>query len=150
MKHAGGRPTVMTEKTLEKLKEAFLNDATDEQACLEADISAATLYNYQIDHPEFLEKKELWKEDVKYRAKINIAKSIKDGNVQVSQWLLPLRERQNYSARQEVVGKDGESLLPSTFANPKIAEAVKEYEDKLVELISHESKELVETEEANE
>jgi hypothetical protein len=55
------RPTVMTEVVLGKLRTAFSYGCTDEEACASANISPATLYNYQKECPEFLEEKEALK-----------------------------------------------------------------------------------------
>jgi hypothetical protein len=57
-----GRPTIMTPETLQKLEDAFALGCTDLEACVYADISKSTLYNYQEQHPEFVERKEELKE----------------------------------------------------------------------------------------
>lgn len=57
-----GRPTKMTEATLKKLEEAFAFGSTDEEACFYADISHQTLYNYQKENPDFVERKEALKQ----------------------------------------------------------------------------------------
>lgn len=57
-----GRPTIMTTETLRKLEEAFALGCTDLEACLYADISKTTLYDYQQAHPESVERKEELKE----------------------------------------------------------------------------------------
>ena len=56
-----GRPTIIDNTKLQKLREAFLMDCTDDEACLYAEIAPATLYNYQNANPEFLDQKEHWK-----------------------------------------------------------------------------------------
>ena len=61
-KAASGRPTKMTKEVLKKLEEAFLMDCTDEEACLYAQITPATLYNYQKQNPEYLELKKMYKQ----------------------------------------------------------------------------------------
>ena len=71
IKSNAGRPTVMTELVLKQLDAAFSNDATDVEACFIANISPATLYNYQKEHPEYLERKEALKSQSKYQAKAN-------------------------------------------------------------------------------
>jgi len=53
-----GRPPVVDDIALQKLEEAFAMGCTDLEACLYADISSSTLYNYQKAHPDFLERKE--------------------------------------------------------------------------------------------
>jgi len=56
-KNKGGRPPVIDDIVLQKLELAFAIDCSDEEACAYADISPATLYNYQNKNPEFLERK---------------------------------------------------------------------------------------------
>ena len=58
---AMGRPTKMTPETIKKLEEAFLMGCTDPEACLYADISKATLYNYQNANPDFVDRKDTLK-----------------------------------------------------------------------------------------
>jgi len=72
-----GRPTVVTPEVLEKLKEAFLLGCTDGEACLFADISVPTLYNYQASNPGFLELKEQWKENPFILARQTINKGLR-------------------------------------------------------------------------
>jgi hypothetical protein len=57
-----GRPTVFTEIALQKLEQAFAIGCTDEEACLYADIATSSLYNYQKEHPDFLERKDILKQ----------------------------------------------------------------------------------------
>ncbi len=58
-----GRPTKMTKATIQNLEDAFKWGCTDLEACLNADISKSTLYNYQEANPKFLERKERLKEN---------------------------------------------------------------------------------------
>ena len=66
---AGGRPTIMTQKTIQKLEEAFLWGCTDLEACCHADISKSTLYNYCESNPKFVERKETLKNQPVMKAK---------------------------------------------------------------------------------
>lgn len=68
----------MTREVLNKLEEVFALGGTDTEACLYADISPATLYNYQKEHPEFLERKEALKETPFLKARRTIVKSLED------------------------------------------------------------------------
>lgn len=70
----------MTDEVLQKLEEIFLIGGTDTEACLYADISPATLYNYQKEHPEFLERKDSLKETPFLKARRTIIKSLDDPN----------------------------------------------------------------------
>lgn len=110
-----GRPTVMTPETLHKLDEAFLNDLTDEQACFFANISPATLYNFQQEHPEFLERKRLLRENLKVKAKLNLSHKIQteEGGISAahSMWYLERKAKnEGFSARTELTGAEGEKL----------------------------------------
>lgn len=106
MAHAGGRPTVMTDKTLGKLKEAFLLDCTDEEACLFADISPSTLYEYQELNPEFSEKKKAWKQHPFLTARKTLIRAIKK-SPQYALEYLKRKKKDEFSERSEHTGADG-------------------------------------------
>jgi len=113
-----GRPTVFDEITLQKLEIAFSNDATDEQACFIANISPSSLYNYQKEHPEFLERKRALKAMMSYQAKSNLKeliysqeKELEKERIEASKWILPKKEKGDYSERNEITGKDGKDLI---------------------------------------
>lgn len=102
-KNPGGRPRKITEAVLHKLEEGFLMGLTDRECCLFADIVPSTLYNYCQEHPEFLERKELLKEDLKIRAKMNIEEAIKDHkNSSLSQWYLERKSKDEFSISQKI------------------------------------------------
>ena len=66
-----GRPTKMTEKTLNRLKAGFCYGLNDQQACLFAEIHPATLYKYERDNPEFSKLKELLRQNpIKYATEV--------------------------------------------------------------------------------
>lgn len=96
-----GRPTKMTQGTLRKLEELFVRGLSDEEACLLADIGTTTLYDYCKENPEFSERKELLKQRVKIRAKLNISKVIEDGDTDLSKWYLERRDN-DFKAKQAV------------------------------------------------
>jgi len=108
-----GRPTVMTEEVLRKLEDAYSNDATDLEACFLANISKSTLYDYQQDNPDFVERKKALKEMTKYRAKKNIKEKIQEGDVDTSKWYVERKGKdEGFSNRQELSGPDGKELQP--------------------------------------
>jgi hypothetical protein len=107
-----GHPTVMTPDTLFKLKEAFLMGMTDKEACLYAnDIAPATLYNYQVAHPEFLEKKEQWKNNPIVLARQSVVNGLKR-NPQLALAFLERKLKSEFATRSEFTGKDGKDLIP--------------------------------------
>lgn len=103
-KKKAGRPTVMTDAVLRKLEHGFSCGLSDREACLYADIWPSTLYEYCENHPEFSERKELLKEQVKMQAKLNLASSISSGDEKASEWYLERKAKDEFSTKTEVSG----------------------------------------------
>lgn len=97
-----GRPRKITNTVLRKLEEGFLKGLSDRECCIYADIAPSTLYDYCKEHPDFSERKEVLKENVAARAKINIADQIENGDVSLSAWYLERKCRDEFSLKQEV------------------------------------------------
>lgn len=76
-----GRPTVMTPETISKLEEVFAIGGSDEEACFYADIGKSTLYNYQKEHPEFVERKEALKEKPVLLARQTVVRSLSNPDI---------------------------------------------------------------------
>ena len=111
---AGGRPTKMTPETVSKLEEAFMWGCSDVEACLYADISKQTLYDYQTKHPEYVDRKQSLKENLKLQARRNLSNSISiERDTDNSKWYLERKVKDEFSLRQETTGKDGEPLKVS-------------------------------------
>lgn len=53
-----GRPSVMTQATVQKLEHAFVYDSPVEEACLYAGISKQTYYSFCKENPDFLDRIE--------------------------------------------------------------------------------------------
>lgn len=53
-----GRPTVMTDNVLNKLRQAFSYGCTDNEACVVAGISQETFYNYLKVDKSFLQERD--------------------------------------------------------------------------------------------
>lgn len=108
-----GRPHSIDDLTLKKLEDAFSNGATDREACFLANISQQTLYNYQKEHPEFIERKESLKDMIKFQAKRVIATAIEQGDkAQANWWLERKGKDEGFNSRTELTGKDGDTLMP--------------------------------------
>ena len=75
-----GRPTIMTPEILAKLDQVFAIGGTDEEACFYDDIGKSTLYNYQQDNPEFVERKEALKEKPILKARQTVVGALDDPN----------------------------------------------------------------------
>lgn len=102
MANKGGRPKKITKAVLQKLEEGFLKGLSDRECSFYANISPGTLYNYCNEHPEFLERKELLKQNIAIKAKMNIAESIENGEVGKSMWYLERKCKEEFSLKQEV------------------------------------------------
>lgn len=101
-KHPGGRPTVVTPEVLQKLEYGFMRGMTDVEACLYADISKSTLYEYCNKNPEFAERKEELKKQPSVKAKLNVVNAIELGDVDLSKWYLERRNKDEFSQKQQI------------------------------------------------
>lgn len=107
-----GRPTEMTKETLLKLESMFSIGASDLEACLMADISPSTLYNFQKQHPEFLERKQMLKEKLVLKARTVIAEALNRKDENTARWYLEKKKKDEFSNRTELTGSDGSDLTP--------------------------------------
>ena len=98
--NAGAKPKI-DKIVLQKLEEAFLLGATDNEACLYADIVPSTLYNYQKKYPRFLERKDLLKETPILKARTEVIKGFK-GNPELALKFLERKRKGEFSLRTEV------------------------------------------------
>lgn len=73
-----GRPPLIDKEALKKLNYAFMMGLSDIQACAMLDISPQTLYNYQKKHPEYVERKSVFKEMPVAKAKAAVFKGLDD------------------------------------------------------------------------
>ncbi|MFA6314970.1 MAG: hypothetical protein WC648_01190 [Candidatus Paceibacterota bacterium] len=94
MKNKGGRPKIIDEIIIEKLELAFSMDATDDEACFYADISPATLYNYQKDNPVFLERKNQLKQNPVLLARKTVVAKIPESYQNAMDYLKRKRKRE--------------------------------------------------------
>ena len=104
------RPTVMTDETIEKLRQAFLMGASDVEACGFADICRDSLYEYQKSHPEFTDQKEEWKAAPTLKARKTVLGDLE--NVATAKWYLERKIKKEFSLRTELTGKNGDNFLP--------------------------------------
>ena len=93
-----GRPSSITENVLHKLEEVFALGGSDKEACFYADISPSTLYNYQTENPDFLERKELLKENPILLARRTVISEI-SRNPHLAFKYLERRKRDEFSLR---------------------------------------------------
>lgn len=101
-----GRPTKLTPHRVKKLEEAFLMGCTDLEACLFADISKQTLYNYCEKNPEFFDRKEMLKSNPVMKARSVVLKAIEKSDLGAAQELLKRKE----GSKVAVTGAEGGPL----------------------------------------
>lgn len=104
-----GRPSIITKSVLDKLEYAFSLGCTDNEACLHAGINPATLYNYQKDNPEFLERKKLLKEEPVLKARQSVISGFSE-SPELALKYLERKKKDEFSLRQELTGQDGQQL----------------------------------------
>lgn len=75
-----GRPSVMTELALLKLRTAFLIGCSEREACVFAGIHRMTLYRYQDKNPDFCDQKEAWRTWLVIQARKVISDAIHAGD----------------------------------------------------------------------
>jgi len=116
-----GRPTVMTKEALSKLEGAFADGATDKLACFLAEVSEEAFYSYQNKNPEFKQRKEYLKDQVKFQAKKVIRDAIANGDLDTSRWYAERKLKdEGFSSRTELTGADGKDLLPTKEEKEKV------------------------------
>lgn len=100
-KELRGRPRSVDADTLNKLEGAFSMDCTDGEACILAGISPATLYNYQKENPDFLERKRLLKNTMIAKARSVLAEALNKKDKDTAKWYLERKRKEEFSVRTE-------------------------------------------------
>lgn len=83
-----GRPTVMTDNTVNKLEEAFALGCTDEEACFFADITKTTLYKYIETHPDFTDRKENLKKNPVLKARRVLLNHLEQDDKDIAKYVI--------------------------------------------------------------
>jgi hypothetical protein len=112
-----GRPTVMTDETLGKLREAFLLGCTDEEACLFADIHPSTLYDYQKEHPGYTEEKAQLKQNPILLARTTVVKALSNDHDHALKFL-ERKKKDEFSPKQEVENNGSLTLNIVSYSDP--------------------------------
>ena len=97
-KNIGGRPTVMTDAVLRKLRLCFLMGCTDAEAAVLSGIGERTLYDYQAANPGFSQEKEELKKYINARARVTIMKNI--NNPEMARWFMETKNNKEFNRRQ--------------------------------------------------
>jgi hypothetical protein len=92
-----GRPTVITQSTVQKLEQALKDGISIDMACCVSGISRSTYYNHLDADNEFMDKMTLAQAHATERAKQVVIQAIDKGNVKVAQWWLERKLRTEFS-----------------------------------------------------
>jgi hypothetical protein len=101
----------LTEDTIRKLEEAFSIDASVKEACYYADISTDTFYRWIKEYPKLSYKLDRLREKPVLKARQTVVKSL--DNPDYAFKYLERKKKDEFSPRQELTGKDGESIKTS-------------------------------------
>lgn len=82
---------------------------SDKEACFVANISPATLYNYQNAHPAFVERKEVLKNNPFYIARRSVVNGM-ETNPELAIKYLERKKKDEFSLRSEITGKNGDPI----------------------------------------
>jgi hypothetical protein len=109
-----GRPTKMTDETVQKLEDAFAMGCTDAEACLCAGIVKQTLYDYCALNPAFSDRKELLKTNPAIKARHLLFRALESGeaDMKTAQWMV---EKYDGKAKQAVTVEGGEKPVEMVF-----------------------------------
>lgn len=111
-----GRPTVMTQETLQKLEEAFAFGCTDEEACFYADICKQSLYNFQKENTEFLDRKEVLKSRPILLARQSVIRGIQD-NPNLAFKFLESKQSNEFNKKEAVSIEGMRIIFDDSFKN---------------------------------
>lgn len=118
-----GRPSVMTELNLQKLREAFLKGYTDAEACLFAGIGVGTLYGYDKRNPNYKSERELWKLNPISIARESVLRDMKI-NGELALKYLERKLKNEFSLRTENQTDNEITIRLETFTKPDGATAL--------------------------
>lgn len=99
-KNLGGRPTVMTQDTVNKLEYAFSIGSSVEEATHYAGISRQTFYAWSKEHPEFSDRMDDLRMKPVLKARISIFNSLNDPHQ--ARWYLTKKRPEEFGDKVDV------------------------------------------------
>ncbi len=101
-KHAGGAPVKFDPEVITKLKSAFANSFSVEQAAIYAGVTKQTLYNWKDRYPELFDDVWQYRENPTMKAKQVVVGSINGGDVESAKWWLKNKASDEFGNKNEV------------------------------------------------
>ena len=105
-----GRPTIMNDSTIAKLKEGFAQGFSVRNACIWADISQDTYFNYCKKNPNFSEQCKTLQQKPLIKSILVINKALNEGDVSTAKWYAERKAKDEFSLRNELTGEDGKAI----------------------------------------
>ena len=102
MSNQTGRPTVMTEATVQKLEQALQDGFSVERACYLSGVGRSTFYDHCNGNPGFADKMCLAQEWATERAKQVVIQAIDSGNLKAAQWWLERKAYREFGTKLAV------------------------------------------------
>lgn len=113
-----GRPSKMSETTLQKLKDAFSMDCTIAEACYYAEISEATYYNWSSANPKLHDEMQRHRNNPILSSRQTIMKAIESDPVFA--WKYLEKKRKSEFGQQIDITSGGEKISPIIIDFPTI------------------------------
>lgn len=99
------------DKVMEALKPFFKLGCSIPKACAYAGIKYETVWRWLKDEEELLIKVTAWQNEINEAARRTWKQKIQSGDYQAAKDWMSKREKDDFSDRQEVTGKDGEEVV---------------------------------------
>ncbi len=96
-----GRPTLMTESTIAKLKEGFAQGFSVRNACIWADIGQDTYYDYCKKFPEFSDQCKTLQQKPLIKSILVINKALNEGDISTAKWYAERKAKDEFSLKTE-------------------------------------------------
>ena len=128
-----GRPTKMTKETVDKLEYAFSIGCSDLEACVYADICKQTLYTYQSSNKDFLDRKELLKENPALKAREMVYSNI-TADIDTAKWYLERKKKSEFSPQANVkLTGDANEPVQVVYIDPDDKKAMEQNIDQVID-----------------
>ncbi len=94
-----GRPSKMSPEAITKLKAAFANSFTVDEACWYAGINKQTYYNWGAKYPDLLDQMDAARKAPNMKAKQVVIGSVNGGDVESAKWWLKNKASDEFGPR---------------------------------------------------
>ena len=127
-----GRPTIMTPETVKKLKEGFAQGFSVDNACIWADISKQTYYNYCDETEGFLDQCKVLQKKPLIKSILVINKALNEGDVSTAKWYAERKAKDEFSLKTETE-HTGEIKSKVVYIEKEEKQAYEQHINKIIE-----------------